>query len=257
MSERPLAGTSALVTGASRGIGAAIAKALDTAGARVALSARDAEALQAVSSTLTNDPVVLPADLGDRDAPAALALAALDALGRVDVLVNNAALAARVPTTELTAALIDELFAVNVRAPLLLIAALTEAMRAAGGGSIINLSSVSGVVGTPRRSAYGATKGAIDAATRSLAIELGPDNIRVNAIAPGVVDTALWARNKAIPGVIEQVERQTPLGRWSVPDDIAGVVVFLASDAARFLTGETLCVDGGMARTLDLYSGEV
>jgi NAD(P)-dependent dehydrogenase (short-subunit alcohol dehydrogenase family) len=257
MSDLPLAGRAALVTGASRGIGAGIARALDTAGARVALCARDREALDAVAATLTHDPVVIAADLADPDAPAALADAALEVLGTVDVLVNNAALAARIPTTELTPALIDGLFAVNVRAPLLLIAALIPSMRAAGRGSIINLSSVSGVVGTPRRSAYGATKGAIDAATRSLAIELGPDNIRVNAIAPGVVDTALWERNKAIPGVIEQVERQTPLGRWSVPEDIADVVVFLASDAARFLTGETLCVDGGMARTLDLYSGDV
>jgi 3alpha(or 20beta)-hydroxysteroid dehydrogenase len=195
--------------------------------------------------------------LRDPEAPAMLAHETLRRLGTVDVLVNNAAVAARVPTTDLTAGLIDELFAVNVRAPLLLIAALIPAMRAAGGGSIVNLSSVSGVVGTPRRSAYGATKGAIDAATRSLAIELGPDNIRVNAIAPGVVDTDLWAKNKAIPGVIEQVARQTPLRRWSVPEDIADVVVFLASPAARFLTGETLCVDGGMARTLDLYSGSV
>ena len=258
MSDRPLAGKCALVTGASRGIGAAIARALDAAGARVALSARDRDALEAVAGSLANEPVVLPAELGDPDAPAALAAAAVDRFGgTLDVLVNNAAAAARVPTTELTAELIDRLYAVNVRAPLLLIASLIPAMRAAGGGSIINLSSVSGVVGTPRRSAYGATKGAIDAATRSLAIELGPDQIRVNAVAPGVVDTALWERNKAIPGVIEQVEAQTPLGRWSLPEDIADVVVFLASDASRFLTGETLCVDGGMARTLDLYSGDV
>jgi len=258
MSDRPLAGRRALVTGASRGIGAGIARALDAAGARVALAARDEAALHAVADTLDNDPVILPAELGDPDAPARLAGDALARLGgSVDVLVNNAAAAARVSTTELTAELIDRLHAVNVRAPLLLISALIPAMRAAGGGSIINLSSVSGVVGTPRRSAYGATKGAIDAATRSLAIELGPDGIRVNSVAPGVVDTALWARNKAVPGVIEQVEAQTPLGRWSVPEDIADVVVFLASDASRFITGETLCVDGGMARTLDLYGGAV
>lgn len=79
----------------------------------------------------------------------------------------------------------------------------------------------------------------------------------MNAVAPGVVDTDLWAKNKAVPGVVEQIEAQTPLRRWSVPGDIADVVVFLASDAARFITGETLCVDGGMARTLDLYGGPV
>jgi gluconate 5-dehydrogenase len=139
-----------------------------------------------------------------------------------------------------------------VRAPLLLIAALLPDVR-----SIVNLSSVSGVVGTPNRAAYAATKGAIDAATRSLAMELGPAGTRVNAVAPGTVVTDLWAANRAVPGVIEQVEAQTALRRWATPEDIAGVVVFLASDAARFVTGETVCADGGMARTLDLYGGPV
>jgi NAD(P)-dependent dehydrogenase (short-subunit alcohol dehydrogenase family) len=126
-----------------------------------------------------------------------------------------------------------------------------------GRASIINLSSVSGVIGTPRRAAYAATKGAIDAATRSMAAELGGQGVRVNSVAPGVVDTDLWAKNKAIPGVVEQIEAQISLRRWSVADDIADVVVFLASDAARYITGETLCVDGGMAKTLDLYGGPV
>ena len=183
MSGEPLTGQRALVTGASRGIGVAIARALDTAGARVAVAGRDRDALEAVAASLGHEPLVLVADLGEVDAPARLAGAALAQLGGLDVLVNNAAIATRAATTELTAELIDRLHAVNVRAPLLLIAALIPAMRTAGGGSIINLSSVSGVVGTPRRSAYGATKGAIDAMTRSLAAELGPDQIRVNAIA--------------------------------------------------------------------------
>jgi len=146
---------------------------------------------------------------------------------------------------------------VNVRAPLLLIAGLVPHMVERGRGSIVNLSSVSGLVGTPRRAAYAASKGALDAATRSLAMELGPSGIRVNGVAPGVVDTDLWAKNKAIPGVVEGVEAQTPLRRWATSDDIADVVVFLASDAARFVTGETISADGGMARTLDLYGGPV
>ena len=152
---------------------------------------------------------------------------------------------------------LDRLFAVNVRAPLLLVAALLPGMVRRGRGSIVNLSSVSGVIGTPKRAAYAATKGAIDAATRSLAVELGPTGVRVNSVAPGVVDTDLWAKNKAIPGVVEQIEAQIALRRWSVPDDVADVVVFLASDASRYITGETICVDGGMARTLDLYGGPV
>ena len=126
-----------------------------------------------------------------------------------------------------------------------------------GSGSIINLSSVSGRVGTPRRAAYAASKGAIDAATRSLAMELGPYGIRVNSVAPGVVDTAMWEKNKKVPGVVEAVERLTPLRRWGTPEDIADVIVFLASESARFVTGEVISADGGMAHTLDLYGGPV
>jgi len=257
MDEFSLVGRTALVTGASRGIGAAIAAALDRAGARVALSGRDVALLDTVAAGLTHTPVVLPAELGDLEGPTRLTQDALDELGHVDILVNNAATAARLSTVDLDATTVDTILAVNVRAPLLLIAALLPSMIEAGRGSIINLSSVSGVVGTPRRAAYAASKGAIDAATRSLAMELGPAGIRVNAVAPGVVDTALWARNKAIPGVVEQIEAQTPLRRWADPDDVAPVVVFLASDAARFVTGETISADGGMAKTLDLYGGEV
>jgi NAD(P)-dependent dehydrogenase (short-subunit alcohol dehydrogenase family) len=252
-----LEGRTAVVTGASRGIGAATARALDRAGARVALVARDAVALSALAGELAHDSVVLPCDLAQVEAPAALGRAVLDAFGSIDVVVNNAAIAARLPTADLDPALIDDMYAVNVRAPLLLVAALIPAMIERGSGSIINLSSVSGVVGTPRRAAYAATKGAIDAATRSLAMELGPHGIRVNSVAPGVVDTDLWARNKTIPGVIEGIDAQTALRRWSQPDDIADVIVFLASDAARFVTGETISADGGMARTLDLYGGAV
>jgi NAD(P)-dependent dehydrogenase (short-subunit alcohol dehydrogenase family) len=199
----------------------------------------------------------LVADLADADAATDVARRALQELDHVDVLVNNAAAAARVASENLTAELIDNLMAVNVRAPLLLIAALIPSMTHQSRGSIINLSSVSSLIGTPRRSAYAATKGALDAATRSLAIELGPLGIRVNAVAPGVVDTALWAKNKAIAGVVELVEAQTPLRRWATPEDIADVIVFLASDSARFVTGENIAVDGGMVHTFDLYAGPV
>ena len=258
MSAVDLSGRTALVTGASRGIGAAIAVALDAAGARVALAARSRAPLERIASGLTRDPVVLEADLEDADAPGALARAAAEALGGgVDVLVNNAALGARVPLAGLDAALIDRLHAVNVRAPLLLVQALVPGMIARGGGCIVSLSSVSGVVGTPHRNAYAATKGAVDAMTRSLAIELGGHGIRVNSVAPGVVDTDMWAHNKAIPGVVEAVNDMTALGRWAQPADVADVVAFLCGDGARFVTGETICADGGMARTLALPSGAV
>ena len=199
----------------------------------------------AVAGGLDHEPLVVAADLRRPEAPAVVAEQALAGLGRVDVLVNNAAAAVRLSIADTGSAVIDEMLAVNVRAPLLLIAALVPAMVEHGGGSIVNLSSVSALLGTPRRAAYAASKGALDAA------------IRVNSVAPGVVDTALWAKNKAIPGVVETIEAQTPLRRWARPEDIADVIVFLASDSARFVTGETISVDGGMARTLDLYGGSV
>jgi NAD(P)-dependent dehydrogenase (short-subunit alcohol dehydrogenase family) len=257
MEREPLKGRTAVVTGASRGIGAATARALDAAGARLALVSRGGAELDEVAAQLGHPPVTVAADLRLPDAPQSVADQVLDAFGSIDVLVNNAAAAARLDTVETGAGLIDDLLAVNVRAPLLLIAALVPAMAAGGRGSIINLSSVSALVGTPRRAAYAATKGALDAATRSLAIELGPSGIRVNSVAPGVVDTALWAKNKAIPGVVEMIEERTPLRRWGASEDIADVIVFLASDAARFITGETIAVDGGMGRTLDLFAGPV
>ena len=247
----------AIVTGASRGIGAATARALDRAGARVALVARSRGDLEETAQGLEHDPVIVVGDLREPRAPIDVGMQALEALGRVDILVNNAATAARLDTVDSDAEAIDEMLAVNIRAPLLLIATLVPSMIERGSGSIVNLSSVSALVGTPRRAAYAASKGGLDAATRSMAMELGPTGIRVNSVAPGVVDTALWAKNKAIPGVIEKVNEQTPLGRWAVPDDIADVIVFLASDAARFVTGETISADGGMARTFDLYGGAV
>jgi NAD(P)-dependent dehydrogenase (short-subunit alcohol dehydrogenase family) len=252
-----LADRTAVVTGASRGIGAAIATALDAAGARVALVARSADDLAKVASGLRNDPVLIPSDLAEPEAPGAVAAAAFDALGPVDVLVNNAGAGVRTDSTELDAGTIDHLLTLNVRNLLLLTTALLPPMLERGRGSIINVSSVSSQVGTPRRSAYAASKGAVDAMTRSLAMEYGPSGIRVNAVAPGVIITSMWERNRAIPGVIEQVEAQIALRRWGLPDDVADVVVFLASDAARYVTAQTIEVDGGMASTLDLYGGAV
>lgn len=252
-----LKGKTALVTGASRGIGAAIAIGLDEAGARVILSSRKIQDLEKIAKQLNNDPIVIASDLRETKAVLGLAEKALQEVDTVDILVNNAALAARLWTQDTDADLIDSLLAVNVRAPLLLSGALVPKMIEHQEGAIINISSVSGLVGTPRRAAYAATKGAIDGASRSMAIEFGPLGIRVNSVAPGVVDTELWSKNKAIPGVVQKIQEQTPLRRWATPKDIADVVVFLASDAARFITGETIAVDGGMAKTLDLYPGEV
>lgn len=258
MTHSSLSGRVALVTGASRGIGAAIARALDAAGARVLLAARDAEMLSEVARGLGNDPVVLPVDLADAEAVSELARQALEATdGRLDILVNNAAHAQRVTLAETDTALIDSVLAVNVRAPLLLARDLEDALAASRHGSIVNVTSVSGIVGTPRRAVYGASKAALDSITRSLAMDLGPRGIRVNAVAPGVVDTDLWAKNKEIPEAVASTTALTPLGRWATPEDIADVVTWLAGDAARFVTAQTIAADGGMAHTTDLYGGAV
>ena len=152
-----------------------------------------------------------------------------------------------------TAAEIDAMLAVNVRAVLLLNAAIVPSMLARRSGSIVMVSSVSSQVGTPMRAAYAATKGAVDAMTRGMAMEYGPSGIRVNGVAPGVVETDLWVENLAKPGVRDGLIGLTALRRLSTPDDVADVVVFLAADASRYVTGETLRVDGGMASTLNLY----
>jgi NAD(P)-dependent dehydrogenase (short-subunit alcohol dehydrogenase family) len=257
MSVFSLAGRTALVTGASRGIGAASARALDAAGARVALVARSGSDLEAVAADLGNDPQVIVADLSADDAAMVVGEEALRLLGSVDVLVNNAGVGVRTDSTELDARAIDQIHALNVRSLLLLTTALVPSMVERARGSVVNVSSVSARVGTPRRAAYAASKGAVDAMTRSLAMEFGPRGVRFNAIAPGAIVTAMWERSRAEPGVIEQVERHTALRRWGTPDDIASVVVFLASDAAAYVTGQTIEVDGGMASTLDLHGGAV
>ena len=151
----------------------------------VAVSARTADALADLAGELQHEPVVLTADLASPEGPVALGAAALDALGGLDILVNNAGVGRRKDSHTLTADDIDWMLAVNVRAPLLLCAAVLPAMTASGRGSIVNITSVSGVVGAPRRAAYAATKGGMDAATRALAMEYGPAGIRVNAVAPG------------------------------------------------------------------------
>jgi NAD(P)-dependent dehydrogenase (short-subunit alcohol dehydrogenase family) len=249
-----LDGRTAIVTGASRGIGAACARALDAAGARVALVARSRIDLEAVAADLRNDPLVVPADLGTPDGPKSAAERALDAFGgRLDVLVNNAAIALRKDSHTVTVEELDELWNVNVRSALLLNAAVLPAMLAAGRGSIVSISSVSGLRGTPRRSIYAATKAALDGMTRSMAMEYGPRGIRANTVAPGVVATDMWREQLTREGVAESVLGVTPMRRLTAPEEIADVVVFLASDASRAITGEVIPADGGIHATVNLW----
>lgn len=244
-----LNGKIAVVTGASRGIGEASARALDRQGARVVLTGRTVADLERVAGELANDPVVVPADLAAPRSGTELAATILDRVDGVDIVVNNAGIPMRRTPSQLTEDDLDLVFAINVRALTMLTLGLGPSMAARGGGSVINISSIAGVHGPQGRVAYAGTKGAVDAMTRALAADWGPDGIRVNSIAPGIIATAIWEESRAtVPGLIEDLAQQVALKRWGDADDIADVVVFFASDASRYVTGETLVVDGGMAR---------
>ena len=244
-----LDGKVAVVTGASRGIGEASARALDAAGARVVLTGRTTADLERVAAELQHDPVVLTADLAPAGAGTDLARRVLSEVGGVDVLVNNAGIPMRRTPAQLTEADFDLVFSINVRSLAMLSIGLAPAMIERGGGSIVNISSVAGVHGPLGRVAYAGTKGAVDAMTRALAADWGPDGIRVNSIAPGLIATAIWEQARTeVPGLIEDLAGQIALKRWGYGDDIADVVLFFASDASRYITGETLVADGGMAR---------
>ena len=244
-----LNGKIAVVTGASRGIGEASARALDAAGARVVLTGRTVSDLDRVAGELANDPVVLESDLAPARAGTELAARVLDAVGGVDVLVNNAGIPMRRKPEELTEEDFDLVFSINVRSLLMLTLGLAPSMMERGGGSIVNISSIASLRGPLGRVAYAGTKGAVDAITRALAADWGAEGIRVNAICPGLIATAIWAPDREnVPGLIERLEDGIALKRWGYGDDVADVVLFFASDASRYVTGEVVAVDGGMAR---------
>ena len=244
-----LKGKIAVVTGASRGIGEASARALDGAGARVVLTGRTVSDLQRVASDLENNPVVIESDLAPAKAGSILAEQVLESVGGVDILVNNAGIPMRRTPDDLTEEDFDLVFSINVRSLLMLTLGLGPSMAARGGGSVINISSIASLRGPVGRVAYAGTKGAVDAMTRALAADWGNKSIRVNAICPGLIATAIWEDNRNnIPGLIERLEEQVALKRWGYGDDIADVVLFFASDASRYVTGEVVAVDGGMAR---------
>jgi NAD(P)-dependent dehydrogenase (short-subunit alcohol dehydrogenase family) len=248
-----LEGRTALITGASRGIGAAVARRLDASGVRVALSARTEDDLKALASTLSNDPVVLPADLSLPEAAQQLAQAAITELGGVDVLVNNAGmLAGAGPTSLLSTADADTVLGVNVRAALQLAGILGQHMAARGGGSIINLASVVARTAAPYTALYTASKGALEAATRALAGEWGAAGVRVNSVSPGIVDTDMGAFVTTDPDVHARYNSQVPLGRVASPEDVADLVAFLASPAASYVNAADVLLDGGWGTTRGL-----
>jgi NAD(P)-dependent dehydrogenase (short-subunit alcohol dehydrogenase family) len=239
-----LDGKVAVVTGASSGIGAAIAQAMSEAGARVVVTGRDEKRLRACSESLGEYYIVV-ADLGDDDAPRRIVAETINAFGTLSVLVHSAGVFWPKPFAEAPLDEFDQQFRINVRAPYALTQAALPHLRP--DGVVVFVSSIAGHVGFPNSTAYCATKGAVELMTKSLALELAPMGVRVNAIAPGNVHTSMNARFFESEAYERAMIERTPSGRVGVVEDVAPVAVFLASDAARYIHGESILVDGGWA----------
>ena len=241
-------GKTAVVTGASRGIGEAIARQLDAAGARVALVARSADRLSAIAADLENDPLVIAVDLSEPDSVEQISSTVLGAFGGLDVLVNNAAVERNQPASKVTGDAIDETLFVNLRQAFMLSSAFAKALFASK-GAIVNVTSTAATGAGGTQGAYAASKGGLNTLTKNLANEWASKGVRVNAVAPGLVDTEMWGPTFERLGedaVRTNFVKSVPLGRWGTADEIADVACFLASDRAAYVTGQVLRVDGGM-----------
>ena len=247
-----LDGQVALVTGASKGIGKAIAKTLAEAGARVMLSSRKQDALEAAAGEIDGETSVFAANAGDPEAAAACVAATVERFGAVDILVNNAATNPYYgPAIDIDLSRYDKTFEVNLRGPLVWTQEAWKAWMKEHGGNVINLASIGGMTVSDVIGIYDTTKAALIHLTRILASDLSP-GVRVNGIAPGLVKTDFA---KALWEPAEDADRQahTPLARLGEPQDIANAALFLASDLSSWMTGHTLVVDGGASsrRTSD------
>ena len=247
-----LTGKVALVTGASRGIGKATALALAQAGASVFLAADGTAAeLSAVKSECEamrpgNRAAFGEYDVGDPLRVQVMVDDTLGAFGRIDVLVNNAGIRIRKPFGEFTAADFDQLMAVNLRAAFLASQAVLPAMRAQGGGRIIHVASQMGMVAIANSALYGLAKAGLIYLAKAMAVELAPENISVNAISPGPIETEFTRRQMEIhPGYREKREALVPMGRWGTPEEVAETILILASTRASFITGSNVVIDGG------------
>jgi len=246
-----LAGRAAIVTGGNGGIGLGIAEGLARAGASVAVAARDrSKTDRAVKglSELGTKVIGLGIDVADEASIANAVSAAAKEFGRLDVLVNNAGIAVRKQPQEYSAAEWDQVMDVNLKGTFLCARAAYPHMVEAGGGSIVNIGSMTSIFGMDWVSSYSASKGGVVQFTRSLAIAWAGDGIRVNAILPGWIRTELTSGYWTNPDNEDRfslINRRIPAGRWGEPADLAGLAVFLSSDAAAYVTGAAIPVDGG------------
>ncbi len=242
-----LSGRAALVTGAGRGLGRAIAQSLAAAGAKVACVDIDADALAETVQTIENDGAqaeALTCDVTDSERVNEVVRQVVKQMGRLDILVNNAGITRDGIFMRMSDDQWDAVLAINLRGTFLFTRAVARPMVKARGGRIINVASVSGLMGNPGQANYSASKAGVIGLTRTVARELASRNITVNAVAPGFIATEMTA--KLGEEVLSQVRGQIPLGRLGEPQDVADAVLYLASDAAGFITGHVLTIDGGL-----------
>jgi 2-deoxy-D-gluconate 3-dehydrogenase len=242
-----LAGRVALVTGGNGGIGLGCAQGLADAGARVVIAARNADKAAAALKSLGPLGEFVPLDVTDEAACRAAIADVAARHGRLDVLVNNAGVSVAKPPQHLTMADWNAVIGANLTAAFVCSQAAYAPMKAAGGGKIINIGSMYSIFGNWYSAAYSASKGGLVQLTKSLAVAWAKDNIQVNAILPGWIETEMTAGAKASPEFDTATVARTPAGRWGAPEDFAGPAVFLASAASDFVTGHSLAVDGGFA----------
>jgi meso-butanediol dehydrogenase / (S,S)-butanediol dehydrogenase / diacetyl reductase len=239
------ANKTAIITGGGSGIGKAIAVAFVREGAKVVIAARDSKKLDRAAVEIGGECLAVSADVSKTSDVEKLVTATIDKFKCINILVNNAAVLLPGTAESLSEEDFDQTFNINVRGLWLMSRAVLPHMRASGGGSIVNIGSVLSLVGARNRVAYAASKGAVMAMTKAMALDHAAENIRVNCIAPGIIETEMVARFSTDENARKQRVALHPMGRFGRPEEIASAAVFLASDESGWTTGSVLTIDGG------------